>query len=96
MDGQEGQLLAGHTPASLGPAWGSEPANRWGRVYRGDDGEIVPTLPGAWNSFYPAFARAVRGLGPAPVDARDAVATATVLDAARRSATEGGVVRFTG
>ena len=64
--------------------------------YRGDDGEIVPTLPGAWSGFYPAFARAVRGLGPVPVNARDAVATATVLDAARRSATEGGVVHFAG
>jgi len=96
MDGQEELLLAGHTPASLGPAWGSEPANRWGHVYRGDAGELVPTRPGAWNGFYPAFARAVRGLAPVPVNARDAVATATVLDAARRSATEGGVVRFTG
>jgi predicted dehydrogenase len=96
MDGQEELLLAGHTPASLGPAWGAEPANRWGRVHRGDGGDIVPALPGAWNGFYPAFARAVRGLGPVPVNARDAVATATVLDAARRSATEGGVVRFTG
>jgi predicted dehydrogenase len=96
MDGQEELLLTGHTPASLGPAWGSEPANRWGRVHRGDDGEIVPTLRGAWSGFYPDFARAVRGLGPVPVNARDAVATATVLDAARRSATESGVVRFTG
>lgn len=96
MDGQEELLLGGHTPASLGPTWGAEPANRWGRVHRGDAGETVPTLPGAWNGFYPAFARAVRGLGPVPVNARDAVATATVLDAARRSATEGGVVRFTG
>jgi predicted dehydrogenase len=96
MDGQEELLLSGHTPASLGPAWGAEPANRWGRLHRGDDGEIVPTLPGAWDGFYPAFARAVRDLGPVPVNARDAVATATVLDAARRSATEGGVVRFTG
>jgi predicted dehydrogenase len=96
MDGQEELLLAGHTPASLGPSWGSEPANRWGRVHRGSDSEIVPTTPGAWSGFYPAFARAVRRLGPVPVDARDAVATATVLDAARRSATEGGVVRFTG
>ena len=61
-------------------------------MFRGDDGEVVPTLPGAWNTFYPAFAAAVRGLGPVPVDPRDAVATATVLDAARRSATEGVVV----
>ena len=96
MDGQEQVLLAGHTPASLGPAWGAEPATRWGRVHRGDDGEIVPTLSGAWHGFYPAFAQAVRGMGPVPVNARDAVATATVLDAARRSATDGGIVRFTG
>jgi predicted dehydrogenase len=92
MDGQEDLLLAGHTPASLGSAWGVEPAERWGRVYRGDDGVPVPTVPGAWNTFYPAFAAAVRGLGPVPVDPRDAVATATVLDAARRSATEGVVI----
>jgi predicted dehydrogenase len=96
MDGQEELLLAGHTPASLGPAWGAEPANRWGRVHRGDHGEIVETRPGAWPTFYPAFAAAVRGTGPVPVRARDAVATAMVLDAARRSATDGGVVRFTG
>jgi predicted dehydrogenase len=92
VDGQEDALLAGATPATLGPAWGVEPADRWGRVFRGDDGEVVPTLPGAWHTFYPAFAAAVRGLGPVPVAPRDAVTTATVLDAARRSATEGGVV----
>ena len=53
----------------------------------------MPTRPGAWHTFYPAFAAAVRGEGPVPVDPWDAVATATVLDAARRSATEGVVVR---
>jgi predicted dehydrogenase len=92
MDVQEELLLAGQTPATLGEHWGAEPADRWGRVFRGDDGEVVPTRPGAWHSFYPAFAAAVRGLGPVPVDPRDAVATATVLDAARRSATDGRVV----
>ena len=49
----------------------------------------MPTRHGAWHTFYPAFATAVRGLGEVPVRARDAVETATVLDAARRSATEG-------
>jgi predicted dehydrogenase len=92
MDGQEDALLAGQTPATLGTGWGAEPSQRWGRVHRGDDGEVVPTVPGAWSSFYPAFAAAVRGEGPVPVDPRDAVATARVLDAARRSAMEGGVV----
>ncbi len=96
MDGQEDLLLAGHTPRSLGPAWGAEPSLRWGRVHRGDDGEPVPTGNGAWDTFYPAFARAVRGLGPVPVEPRDAIASMTVLDAARLSATDGGVVRFSG
>jgi predicted dehydrogenase len=96
MDIQEDLLVAGHTPATLGEKWGAEPAERWGRLHRGDDGETVPTARGRWDTFYPAFARAVRGLGPVPVEARDAVATATVLDAARRSATTGEVVPLPG
>ena len=96
MEGQEDALLAGHTPATLGERWGAEPEETWGRVHRGGPGEPVPTLPGAWDSFYPAFARAVRGRGPVPVEAVDAVATATVLDAARRSATEGRTVDLAG
>jgi predicted dehydrogenase len=96
MDIQEDLLLAGQTPATLGEEWGVEPPERWGRVHRGDDGEPVPTERGRWDTFYPAFARAVRGLGPVPVEPRDAVATATVLDAARRSATSGQVVPLPG
>ncbi|WP_308128016.1 Gfo/Idh/MocA family protein [Modestobacter italicus] len=94
MDGQEDALIAGESPATLGPDWGAEPESRWGRVRRGDHEDRVPTLPGAWDTFYPAFAAAVRGQGLVPVDPRDAVASLTVLDAARRSATEGVVVRL--
>jgi predicted dehydrogenase len=43
---------------------------------------------------YSAFARAVRGEGALPVDPRDAVAALEVLDAARRSAARGEVVRL--
>ncbi|MGY1642491.1 Gfo/Idh/MocA family oxidoreductase [Geodermatophilus sp. SYSU D00703] len=92
MDGQEALLLAGETPATLRERWGAEPEERWGRLRRGDGGETVPTHRGRWDTFYPTFAAAVRGRGPAPVDPQDAVATAAVLDAARRSATEGRVV----
>jgi len=42
----------------------------------------------------PAFARAVRGAGPLPVDPRDAGATLEVLDAARLSDARGEVVRL--
>jgi predicted dehydrogenase len=94
MDGQEATLIAGQTPATLGAGWGAEPPERWGRVQRGDASETVPTVPGAWSTFYPAFAAAVRGTGDLPVDAADAVASLTVLDAARRSATERVVVRL--
>src|SRR5215218_1349603 len=49
MDGQEDLLLAGHTPASLGPTWGAEMSLHWGRLQRGDEGEPVPSENGAWN-----------------------------------------------
>lgn len=95
MDGQEEVLVGGSSPAVLGDAWGAEPPSRWGRLHRGDgEGIAVESLPGRWDTFYPAFAAAVRGRGPVPVDPADAVATATVLDAARSSARSGAVVRL--
>jgi predicted dehydrogenase len=91
-DSQEDALLAGETPATLGDRWGVEPADSHGTLYRGLTSAPYPTERGRWDTFYPAFARAVRGVNPPPVDMHDAVATATVLDAARLSATTGMVV----
>jgi predicted dehydrogenase len=91
MEGQEHLLVAGHSPATY-PDWGVEPAARWGRVFRDGTSEPLRSERGAWDTFYPAFATAVRGAGPMPVDPRDAVATAQVLDAARESAVQGSVV----
>jgi predicted dehydrogenase len=88
MDGQEPALIAGRTPASEGDAWGAEPPERWGRLQRGNASVPVPSERGRWDTFYPAFAAAVRGEGPVPVDPRDAVASLTVLDAIRASAVE--------
>jgi len=92
VDGQEAQLRSGASPAATGQQWGAEPPERWGRLLCGDAGEPVPSARGAWNLFYPAFAAAVRGAQPVPVDPWDAVATAAVLDAARASARTGRVV----
>jgi predicted dehydrogenase len=95
VDGQEAQLRGGSSPAAVektGEQWGAEPPERWGYVLRGDTGSPVPSARGAWDLFYPAFAAAVRGTGPVPVDPWDAVATAAVLDAARASARTGQVV----
>ena len=92
MDVQEELLLAGESPATLGDAWGVEPEDRWGHLATGDRRETVPTVRGRWDTFYPEVAAAVRGEGPVPVDPWDAVATATVLDAARSSAASGRTV----
>jgi predicted dehydrogenase len=85
MDGQEHLLVAGHSPATY-PDWGAEPEQRWGRVFRDGKSEVLRSERGAWDTFYPAFAAAVRGAGPVPVSPWDAVVTAQVLDAARESA----------
>jgi predicted dehydrogenase len=92
MDIQEELLVGGASPASLGEQWGVEPADRWGVLATGAERESVPSVRGAWDSFYPAVAAAVRGTGPMPVAAWDAVATACVLDAARASASDGRTV----
>ena len=60
-----------------------------GSLCRGGERRAIPSERGRWDLFYEQFVRAVRGDGPAPVDPWDAVATATVLDAARRSAAGG-------
>jgi predicted dehydrogenase len=92
IDGQEATLKAGRSPADLGDRWGAEPEQAWGRLYRGGNGEPVPSERGRWDLYYPAFAAAVQGDGPVPVDPEDAVRTMTVLDAARASARTGETV----
>jgi len=92
VDGQEAALVAGLSPASEGVRWGVEDTHRWGRLRRGEESEPVPTERGRWDTYYPAFAAAVRGEAPPPVDPWDAVASLEVLDAARTSALEGHTV----
>ncbi|WP_406293070.1 Gfo/Idh/MocA family oxidoreductase [Embleya sp. NBC_00888] len=94
VDGQEQALLAGATPESEGDHWGREPEQHRGHVRRGDVVEPASPERGRWDLFYAGFAAAVRGTGPVPVDPWDAVATATVLDAALSSAREGRVVQL--
>jgi predicted dehydrogenase len=89
MDGQEQALVDGRTPGTERDAWGVEPESAWGSVRRGSEFEPVPSERGRWDLYYAGFAAAVRGEGPVPVDPRDAVVTATVLDAAGRSARSG-------
>ncbi|GAA0453589.1 oxidoreductase [Paractinoplanes deccanensis] len=92
IDVQEELLKGGKSPADLGDRWGVESSQ--GKLFRGDEGTPVPTERGRWDTYYPAFAAAVRGAGPVPVDPQDAVRTMTVLDAARRSARTGEAIRL--
>jgi predicted dehydrogenase len=94
VDSQERALVAGRTPASEGERWGVEPEHHWGRLYRGTTGATVRSERGRWDTYYPAFAAAVRGEGPVPVDPWDVVRAATVIDAARKSAATGETVHL--
>lgn len=65
------------------------PEGTLGWVTRGREREPVAQAPGGHADFYRAVAAWILDDGPVPVDPRDAVRTAEVLDAARRSAREG-------
>jgi predicted dehydrogenase len=94
MDGQEAVLKSGKSPADLGDRWGVEPDHTWGRLYRGATGAPVPSDRGRWDLFYPAFAAAVLGEGPVPVEPADSLRAMAVLDGARVSARSGEAVRL--
>jgi predicted dehydrogenase len=91
-DTQENLLLAGETPASLGERWGVEPPETYGTLHTGTTAATHATERGRWDLFYPTFAGAVRGENSPPVNPRDAIATHTLLAAAKESAASGAVV----
>lgn len=91
-DTQEDRLVAGNSPASS-DAWGIEAASDLDQLITKEGSAPVGLAHGAWDTFYPTFAQAVRGEGPPPVEAADAVATADVLEAARISTATRTTVR---
>jgi predicted dehydrogenase len=94
LDGQEEALRAGRDPA--GESFGVEPRERWGHLFHGpEEPAEVASERGCWLRFYTELARCLRGEGPAPVAADDAVTVLEVLDAARESARSGATVRLT-
>jgi predicted dehydrogenase len=94
LDGQEAAVMAGRTPRGEGERWGLEPEERWGWLARGGQRERLVTEQGGWQQFYCLLQKAVDGQGRNPVDPYEAVATATVLDAARLSAVQGRVIEL--
>ena len=91
-DTQEDVLVTGVRP-SPGVPWGVEKESDLERLFTPSGMRPVSLVPGAWYTYYPAFARAVRGEGPPPVEAADAVATADVLEVARLSVERRTTVR---
>jgi scyllo-inositol 2-dehydrogenase (NADP+) len=89
LDGQEDALRAGRRPDQ--PAYADVPPDRWGRLFHGDAGEVVPTIPGRWSDFYLGVRDALRSGAPPPVSTADAIAGLAVIDAARESARRGGL-----
>lgn len=83
-DTQEDVLVSGTRPSTQAP-WGVERPSDLDRLFTPSGSRPVSLEAGAWDTYYPAFARAVRGEGAPPVAAVDAVATADVLEAARVS-----------
>ena len=91
LDPQEGALRAGARPG--GDGWGEEPAEGWGSLGAGGEARPVRTEPGAYLRFYAGVVDAARHGAPPPVHPDDAVAGLALIEAARRSAAEGRVVK---
>lgn len=93
LDPQEAQLAAGVRPTD--PSYGVDGAGvRRGVVVADGSRHDEATDPGRYPDFYSQLAVALRGDGDLPVDPWDAVRVLEVIEAARRSADEGRVIRL--
>jgi len=86
MDPQEDALKAGGVPGTAG--WGVDP--RPGTLTNAEgQRRLVEGVPGAYQTYYAAFRDALSGLGPVPVDPRDAVRVMRGLELGLLSTTAG-------
>ncbi len=96
-DVQAQAIFAGRRPVDDLAGWGYESEPHWGTLRTALGGEErVPSEQGRYHDYYEAFARAVRDGTPPPATAEEATQTLAVLDAARKSATEGRSVEVKG
>lgn len=64
----------------------------WGTLHTALGQRVVPSEQGRWHDFYAQFASSVRGEGPPPVPAEEAVRTLEVIEAAKVSAASRSIV----
>ncbi|HEY5332613.1 MAG TPA: Gfo/Idh/MocA family oxidoreductase [Solirubrobacterales bacterium] len=90
LDPQENALRAGRSPRE--PGWGLPGAAEYQRLVRDDQVEAVAPEPGDWRRFYVLLRDALTAGGPPPVEPEEGVAVLQIIEAARRSASDGIVV----
>jgi len=94
LDPQEDALRAGLRPGTAD--WGKDNPGQFGAILTEVNGstvdEKIETTPGAYEKYYSDVFDAVRSGGPPPVDPADALLTATIVEAAFKSATEKVIV----
>ena len=102
LDQQEAQLLRGMKPGDAG--WGIDPED--GLLFRGAASNVpgtaatsnapekVPNQLGCYEAYYAGVRDAIRGIGPNPVPAADAVLVMAALEAAIESNRSGCRVPF--
>jgi len=86
VDVQARDAISRLRPVDDREGWGREPESAWGILNTAAGSIRVPAEQGDYTDYYERFAEAVRGGGPAPVSATEAVRVLEVLDAARLSA----------
>lgn len=82
LDPQEALLRAGQYP--VGGVWKVPTCSR-AYIHRGDEIEEIAGENGNYALFYLAVAGAIAGLNPWPVDNRDALLVAQIIDQARKN-----------
>jgi scyllo-inositol 2-dehydrogenase (NADP+) len=90
LDPQDAAVLAGTSPND--PAFGLRETPDWASLHDGDGAHPVDVVRGDWRAFYRGLHAAIRDGAPPPVTGADGAGVVTLLEHARRSATERRVI----
>jgi len=91
MDGQEAALKAG-LPVGT-PDWGRDDPAAYGTFVNAEgERRTIATVPGSYAAFYAGMAAAILAGAPLPVAPEAALDVMTIIELARRSATQGRTI----